>query len=158
MADDRQTAIHEAGHAVVGRAVGVPCGEVTIEAETPDDLGHSVMLDPRFSWERGDGAKRPIVEAFCIALYAGAEAERFILGTTNVGDGVDCDRATKCLAWVGLPGASYEGDDVFDRHEARLRARARSAVVEHRAAIERVATALVEHRTLSGDQVDGLIR
>ncbi|MFD1982644.1 hypothetical protein ACFSOZ_08140 [Mesorhizobium newzealandense] len=108
----------------------------------------AIMLDPRFHWERGDGAKRPIVEAFCIALYAGAEAERIILGTSDVGESVDCERATACLAWLGLRGASYVGDDVFDRHEARLRAKARLAVIQHRGAIERVAAALVEHLSL----------
>jgi hypothetical protein len=132
---------------------------VTIEPDGDDHLGYSVMDDPRFSWQRGDGAKRPIVEAFCIALYAGAEAEKFILGSVDIGDGVDCDRAMNCLAWLGLPGASYVGDDVFDRHEARLRAKARLAVIQqHRAAIERVAAALMEHGSLSADQVVALIR
>ncbi|MDG4898301.1 hypothetical protein P9272_32730 [Mesorhizobium sp. WSM4976] len=131
---------------------------MTIEPDGDDHLGYSVMDDPRFSWQRGDGPKRPIVEAFCMALFAGAEAEKFFLGSVDIGDGVDCDRATNCLAWLGLPGASYVGDEVFDRNEARLRAKARVAVIQHRAAIQRVAAALVEHRTLSGDQVDALIR
>lgn len=156
-ATDYQTAIHEAGHAVVGRALGVTCGDVSIDAEGDDHLGHSVMDDPRFSWERGDGAKRPIADAFCIALYAGAEAERIILGTADVGEGVDCERATACMAWAGVRGASFVDDEAFDRNEARLRQRARQEIMRRRATIERVAAALVERRRLTNDQVTALI-
>jgi len=41
----RHTAIHEAGHAVIGRALGIPCGHVTIEADA-DSSGHGIVPDP----------------------------------------------------------------------------------------------------------------
>ena len=159
MDHERQTAVHEAGHAVIGRALGVTCHDVSIVPDRPsEDLGYSVMDDPRFSWERGDGPKRPLAEAFCIALYAGAEAERLILGTSDVGDGVDCERATDCLTWAGVRGATFVGDDAYDSREAALRARARLEVMRRRAVIERVADALLIHGTLTGEQVDALLR
>ena len=154
---DHQTAVHEAGHAVIGRALNVVCGEVSIDPDDEDHLGYSAMSDPRFSWERGDGPKRALAEAFCVALYAGAEAERVILGTADVGDGVDCDRATSCLAWAGVRGATFVGDDAYDRAETRLRSKARQQVISHRAAVQRVAGALLLSRKLSGEQVDAVI-
>ena len=46
MVDDLlHIAVHEAGHAVIGRVLGMECGPVTI---VPDDdsLGHSITFDP----------------------------------------------------------------------------------------------------------------
>lgn len=76
---------------------------VSIDPDTENDFGYAVIDDPRFSWERGDGPRRLAADAFCVALYAGAEAERIILGSVEVGDGVDCDRATQCMgSWRHL--------------------------------------------------------
>lgn len=122
---------------------------MSLEPDTPDELGYSVIGDPRFSWERGDGPKRAACDAFCIALYAGAEAERLILGTAEVGDGIDRDRAQSCMTWAGVRGATFVGDDAYDRNEARLRARAKIEVFRQRGAIERVAAALIGKTTPS---------
>lgn len=97
--------------------------------------------------------KRSHAEAFAIALYAGAEAERFFLGTTDVGDSADVERAMSALAWGGVRGATFVGDEAFDRAEARLRAEAARLVRFHSAAIRSAAQRLIEHGKLGADQV-----
>jgi hypothetical protein len=137
-------AVHEAGHAVIGRVLGLACGEATIEPSTDsENLGYAVISNPLQHWERGEGPRRPLAEAFCISLYAGAEAERLIVGSNPVGDGTDCERGTAAMNAVGVRGASYVADDAYDRYEARLRGRATGLVRQYRRAIERVADALL---------------
>src|SRR4051812_43460065 len=92
-----EASIHEAGHAIVARVLGISAGEVSIKRDDGKTLGHSVFADPRFNWERGDGPKAKAANNFAIALYAGAEAERCIAQSDEVGDGPDCESATACL-------------------------------------------------------------
>ena len=135
--DRTATAYHEAGHAVIARVLGLPCGRVTIVGADEDELGHAVVGDPIRTWERGDGPRRPLVEASCISLYAGVEAERVILGQQDSGDDFDSDKATSLIKIIGVRGASYVGDDVWDRYEARLRRRSNELVRIHQRQIER---------------------
>ena len=150
-------AIHEAGHAVIGRMLGLPCGDVTTEPSDDQELGHAVVGDPIRDWCRGDGPRRPLVEASCVSLYAGAEAERIIVGSADVGDGPDCSKATSLISIIGLRGAAFVGDDVWERYEARLRRKAATLVTKHTEQIERVARALMEHGKLTDEQVNELI-
>lgn len=52
----RHTAVHEAGHAVVGRVLGLDCGVVSIEINRTDrEAGHAIIADPSVTlsgWER----------------------------------------------------------------------------------------------------------
>ena len=73
------------------------------------------------------------------------------------GDGEDQARAAAALKDVGVRGASYVGDDVWERYEANLRRKARTLVSQHRASIERVASALLERGTLQADEIDALV-
>ncbi len=50
----RSAAYHEAGHAVVGRMLGLCCGKVAIVVDG-DDLGYAIIENPLQRWERGDG-------------------------------------------------------------------------------------------------------
>ena len=136
-----ETAVHEAGHAVIARVLGIPAGEVTIRPTQDHSLGHSVFADPRFDWRRGDGSKARAANAFAVALFAGAEAERILLESQVVGGGVDQECATACLAWAGaVRSASFVGDEHFDRHEANLRKKSVELVLKYRPQIE-----LLEH-------------
>ena len=155
--DRTATAYHEAGHAVIARVLGLPCGRVTIVGADEDELGHAVVGDPIRTWERGDGPRRPLVEASCISLYAGVEAERVILGQQDSGDDFDSDKATSLIKIIGVRGASYVGDDVWDRYEARLRRRSNELVRIHQRQIERVAKALQERGTLESEEVDAML-
>jgi hypothetical protein len=138
--------------------LGIFAQEVSIKGIAGETLGHSIFNDPRFSWQRGDGPKTKAANNFAIALFAGAEAERCIALSNEMGDGPDCERATACLAWSGaVRGALFVGDDAFDRHEARLRKKAADLVRLHRSTIEAVATMLLQKETLSGDEVDAML-
>jgi len=101
-------AFHEAGHAVIGRMLQLSCGEATI-VQDGDDVGGAYITNPLHQWEPGDGLRRPLVDGFCIALYAGAEAERVLLGAVDGGDETDCERATDALKQIGIPGAACIG-------------------------------------------------
>jgi hypothetical protein len=155
---DYTTAIHEAAHAVIGRVLGLPCGAVSVRgSEDGKELGHAVVVDPVRVWRRGDGARRPMVEASCACLYAGAEAERVILGLEATGDESDRDRATSLIRIVGVRGASGVQDDAWHRYEAKLRGRAAAFVAKHRATIERVAASLLARGSLSGREVNAIM-
>lgn len=152
-------AIHEAGHAVIGRVVGGVVGGVTIIGDDEHEAGHAVADQPRLYWERGDGPKRVLAEAYCISCYAGAEAERILLGiSAPEGDCGDVWLAEIHITWGGLArGAVFLGDDAYDRCEARLRRRTRLLVSTHRDAIIAVAEALEARRTLTRAEVDGIV-
>lgn len=150
------TAFHEAGHAVIGRKLGLACGEATIIADD-ESLGGAIVGNPLRTWERGDGSRRALVDAFCITLFAGAEAERLFSQETHCGDEEDRERITGILKEVGISGASYVGDDIWERYETRLQRQARNQVRLHRIEIERVAEALFERGTLTSDEIAGML-
>jgi predicted DNA-binding transcriptional regulator AlpA len=153
----RRAAYHEAGHAVIARLLKLSCGHVTIIPEEPTEVGHVVFDDPMVGWTRGDGRKKSLADAFCIALFAGAEAEKRMFGTAEVGDNSDCAKATACLHHVSIPGATYVGDHSWERYETRLRARARNLIEVQQDAIEAVAQALLDKGFLRSHEVDDLL-
>ena len=152
------TAIHEAGHAVIGRVLDLPCGYATIIADD-DSAGHAITHDQWVTlghWEDHCGKyhrdEPTALRARIIVLMAGAEAERELLGQCAGGDGQDRRQIT------------FMGDtlmDTFspawDRWETRLRRQTVRLVRRHRKAIERVATALVEKETLAATEIDALM-
>lgn len=154
-------ATHEAAHAVIGRKLGLCCGSVTIVPERfvraikrPHGPGYTMVSDPvlahadigrRFYPKRPEATDQECDEAFCIALYAGAEAERVIYGKREGNDARDRELAARVLG----PGARAI--------EPELRARANELVREHRGAIEWVAKALLQRRTLYPIQVNAVI-
>jgi ATP-dependent Zn protease len=149
------TAVHEAGHAVIGRALGLACGPATIIRDG-NELGHAIVEDPLRTWQRGDGPRRRLLESHCITLYAGAEAEREILGTELVGDGADRDKAEMCIyqSNVRITGVQYLRDAAWVRYAEALRARARRLVRARREQIEAVAKAVHIHHHLSGEEIN----
>ena len=148
------TAFHEAGHAVIGRKMKLACGEATIIPDANDgSLGGAIIANPLRDWERGEGPRRALADAFCIALFAGAEAERLLSPAIHCGDDEDRRRVTGVLSDIGVSGASYVGDDIWERYEGRLQRRARDLVRVHRIEIGRVAQALIERGTLPADEV-----
>ncbi len=101
--------------------------------------------------------RRKLAEAFCIALYAGAEAEHAFAPSEHAGDDEDRERATEALKRVGVPGAQYVGDEGWERREALLRRRANMLVRRYSSKIERVAAALLITGSLESDAVDAIV-
>ena len=130
MSQLHHVAIHEAGHAIIARVLGITINWVTI---IPSDgfLGQCSMR-----WE-------PYARRYILALMAGHEAELEFLGSGN-NDRADHELIAQAVRCQGL-------------HEAPLRRQARRLVREHRILIERVAGALLERQTLTAHEVGELL-
>ena len=137
-------AVHEAGHAVIGSALGVPCAYVTVvpQLEKPES-GCAAVLDPEQLWRIGERLRGPDAARtwHMMVLMAGAEAERELFQRESKGDGGDL----KSLLLID--GSTPERLARGRRHAVRL-------VYRHRAAVERVASALVEYGALHVDEID----
>lgn len=151
VADPRRTAIHEAAHAVIGRAMTMACGHATIVADE-NSSGHAITHDPysvMWEWEK-IGKYRDIESVYrgrIVTFLAGAVAEEVILGQCQGGDG---DDQYQCQLMAGAAG--------FDaRYVERLRCQTVRAVKHHRALIVTVADALERHGMLSGEAIDDLV-
>ena len=101
------TALHEAGHAVIGRVLGIRCGHATILADE-DLAGHSLAAPPHEFlerwWHNLGRYYREEAAAFharIMTYMAGAEAERVLLGACNGGDGNDLGE----IAWMAPMGS-----------------------------------------------------
>jgi hypothetical protein len=120
-------AIHEAGHSVAARLMGLPCGAA------------SVWPDPLAEFSRSCG------EHSVCALMAGAVAESLILGDYDeIGVMVDWRRASALMDDLGCD------DDALWRLTFDLMA-------EHCGLIVRLAIKLFHARWLSGDEIDALV-
>jgi hypothetical protein len=151
------TACHEAGHAVIGRVLGLLCGGVTIEPDD-DSIGHAIIRDPWLTiqdWEDRKHFRDP-ASAFrgtIMARMAGREAELEILGAQ--GDEGHNDDDERQIARL-MEDAEPWGDP--DRFKTRLRAKTRGLVSRHRQSIERVVRALLNRGELASAVVDVLTR
>lgn len=158
MDDARHTAIHEAGHAVIGRVLTMVCGDASVVADD-DSAGHSVTADPMMildAWDRrgkwrGDGmGTRSVFVGRILTLMAGAEAEEEILGRCEGGDADD-------RYWIGLMLHEIEPEAAHDALEARLRRAARSLARRHRSDIVRVAASLASKGAMTGEEIDAML-
>jgi hypothetical protein len=122
-------AVHEAGHSVAARLMGLPCGAA------------SVWPDPLAEFSRSCG------EHSVVALMAGAVAESLVLGDYDeIGVMVDWRRASARVVDLG----HFDGG-------AALWAWTFDFLAPHQRLIERVATELMDAPWLSGDQIDALL-
>jgi hypothetical protein len=155
--DLQHVAIHEAGHAVIARALMLSCGPVSIEADWSDmSAGFAIIDDPQLiieQWERVGKFRdlRSVSIGRIIAMMAGAEAEIEILGLCEGGDGEDRRQIRFMLDDITPDQAP------FDRVERRLRSWTRVLIQKHRRAIERVAALLLERKSLRAEDVDEML-
>ena len=153
----KQTAYHEAGHAVVGRVLTLACGRATIRPNYDEgEAGHAITEDPYEcvdQWrKRGKVRDNPnaVYHARIMAYMAGTEAEMELLGLKVVGDGDDRHQ-------IELMAEEFSRTGNWERLEPRLRAMTRMLVRRHRARIERVAKALLAKTSLSAKAIDKLV-
>lgn len=153
----RDTAYHEAAHAVVGRALGLICGSATI-APSGDEAGHAILCDPwdaLAKWEAMGRyrSERTAQIGYAIANMAGAEGPAELLGSTGpAGDEWDRRQAGACI------DSLTAGDgEAFDRYACRLRRFAQQLVRRHSDAIERVAAELLKANVLNASQINAII-
>jgi ATP-dependent Zn protease len=150
----RALAYHEAGHAVIGRVLQMPCGSATI---VPDDdaAGHSITNNPMSSvhyWEMRGRYRdyKTGLRAMIIAHMAGRAAEIEFFGDCQGGDGDDRHQ-------IAEMAASLVRDQDWPRWEARLLHHTATLVARHRVKIGRLASALMERGTLTPDEIDALL-
>jgi ATP-dependent Zn protease len=167
------TACHEAGHAVIGRVLGLLCGSATV---VPDAVGFgcTTVKSPLATLDEWDARGRSrfngrdlrsIYRAYVMELMAGREAAELCCGSGGsfVGDSDDIQQIDNLiyrtyhldLSYFGLPPCNLSGD--FSRLD-RLRKATRGLCIRHREKIERVAQALIKHRTLSPEAIEALMR
>jgi hypothetical protein len=164
--DVEATAFHEAGHAVVGRALGRPVAEVFISANG----GGGCRAVPARPWAEGDAAQAKLLNAIVSGLHPSARArEIFYPNLVSLAAGGIAQRR------AGLDRRF--GYDADDRHKietvaaavtespadarqliAEVERRAEQLVGLHWCAIAALARELARHRTLSADQIDRVLR
>jgi hypothetical protein len=132
-----EVAVHEAGHSVVGRLLGLPCGSATIR----DGHGRS--------WCRRDGGRNSI-----LVTLAGRSASEVILGfASDPGCQADDDKALALVEAGGIGDRLQAWDAVTDRL-----GECHALIRQHRATIAMVALGLLAKGTLTGDEIDQLIQ
>lgn len=149
---DSEIALHEAGHAVLEVVLGIGCKSVTIvpggkfagETRHPGEHGHHD--------DDVENRRDFIAESFWLrnatASYAGAEALRQS-GISNYV--VDAEHDIREAAYA-ISKITDDDETVGALHIVAQR-RCRALVEHYRPEIERVAKALVDSRTLTGEQV-----
>ena len=149
--DTRHTAIHEAGHAVIGRVVGMVCGYATIRAGR-NSSGHAITADPyeiASGWEFAGKFRglKSIVVGRIMTFQAGSEAEVVALGECPGGD--EDDRYQVAL----MADAGEFGQDKVEK----LRRQTRHLVTRHQETIKTVADRLIDLKRLGARQIDLLV-
>lgn len=156
---ERGTAYHEAGHAVALLVQGLHVEQVSIRAE--DDYNGSCVQPSLLMYNVTSKRERKALARRCIiSSYAGIEAERLIDPDAPEWHGQwDFQNAFEISReYVVLPRAcAHVGDDLHDAFLLRLRREARGLVGRHRPLIDRLATALLRARTLTGDQARAVL-
>lgn len=136
------------------------CGGATIVPdEAEGEAGHSVTADPmailgewdrRGKWRGTDMGTASVFRGRILTVMAGGEAEAEFFGECEGGDADDRHQVALMLYEIAE-------EETHDRLEARLRRMARMLVRRHRADVERVAAALLERETLTGEQIDAML-
>jgi ATP-dependent Zn protease len=127
MLDRDAISIHEAGHAVISRVLQLPSGKAVIDGEQPG----AYLTD--------DGGLASLLTAL-----AGSAAEVELLGYASAG-GVDGDRP-KVLRLLDTLHLDCDSCWLVTRQLVEL----------HRDRIAAVAAALLQHGSLSGEEIDQL--
>jgi ATP-dependent Zn protease len=169
MERERYTAFHEAGHAVIGRVLGLVCGAATI---VPDarGVGCATTKSPLATLDAWDARGRcrynghdlkSVYRAYIMELMAGREAAELCCGPGGdfIGDGGDIRQIETLIhRTYDLDRESWPSPPVGDFDLDRLRKATRGLCIRHREKVERVAQVLIKHRTLSPEAIDSFMR
>lgn len=141
---ERDTAQHEAGHAVADYRLGFGVLQTSI-LPADGNLGHEL---PMGGWDDTDSAER-----YVISLLAGFAAELEFdpsrMKQARLGACQDFEDATSVVERLAPPDPR--------RHMKDLLHRAFDLVRQNRAAIDALAAELIAHRTLPGDEVEFIV-
>jgi hypothetical protein len=173
--DDWRTALHEAGHVVVGRALGEEVGGCTI-IEGPDYGG--LTWGPKGNSSRLSSVdEKPDICAQIAASMPGFgeprvnAAEVFTLCHVRVvdlcaGTAAETLLHPACAPWIAhsdirearkIASMVCTSASAVDAYLAFGAAEAKALIIEHRAAVWAIAEALMIERTLNSEQIDTII-
>lgn len=167
-ADRRVAAVHEAGHCVAYREVGMQIASASI---IPRGASGG---ETRAAGRRPEFPTRADLDAGVMILLAGRAAEEAILGAASTGAVADLAVATRALAEghaahglgatllhrsdaAGSLAYDRELRDIVEADLSRLYARSLAAMRRRRADVERIAEALLVRRFLTGEDVAALV-
>ncbi len=155
-------ALHEAGHAVVARLLGIEVDSVTTVSQGIAGGVTRTAVPSSFP-------NRAEIEDYVTMLLAGRAAD-VVLGSkgAHAGAAMDLSAAVTLLTrahsewglFGSLAPAAVDAHELLgkvEQHLQRLLDRARRLVQSHRKAVKLLARTLVEQRLLSGAEVDALI-
>jgi hypothetical protein len=137
---DAESAVHEAGHAIVGHLLGLQVRKVTACALPSQDRDGYEVRTPFCQAQLPDPVD-PLVHATWIV--AGKAATTVLLGVEERGDGFD-NRALEALA-----DRAHLAPPHLARLEGQARQRAAQLVRRHEAAVRSLADRLLERPVLS---------
>jgi hypothetical protein len=157
------TAIHEAGHAVIARVLGLPCGNVEIGLRGKAN-GLCVIADPQDTlgaWHVAGKTHRTLQtaqRAKIITYMAGGSAEEECIGRSRGGDFDDlfC-AATLILSLIGDENEYPDGLTEGEGYQRRLRIVTDHLVRRHRKSIEGLARVLLLERIMTDKRVRSVI-
>ena len=150
----RRVAVHEAGHAVIGRVLGLECGQVFVDAEILLVISSTASRRSREFRAATPRRHRPIdmIERYqIIGSMAGAEAEVAILGDCDGGDAADRRDIGHMLEDLRVD------DDRRAAWERRLRRWTMALCRRHVDQIKRLAEARMRNDCMSDEEVRRVI-
>ncbi|MGI3902263.1 MAG: hypothetical protein ACRYGP_29960 [Janthinobacterium lividum] len=156
--DPWHTAVHEAGHAVIGRKLGLDMGQASV-LQDDDAAGHSIVGDPYVTldrwWHEGRTHREfgSVVRARVMMLMAGAEVEIAILGRMQMVDSDTLDGEDR--REIDRVMENHPGDPAGDADRlVRMRRVTRRLALRHLEEIERIAAVLLERGVVPGHELD----
>lgn len=151
------TAYHEAGHAAVSAYFELGPNSVTIQ-RGDDTLGSST--DPGIAMFDYDSrsTRSQTIRQMIMVCYAGLLAEMLFDPNAQA----ELSQGDETLAWnllsdVSVRHCSYVGDEVYVAALERLRRKAQKLVRSLWPEIEALAQALLTRKTLSKEEVEGIV-
>ena len=164
-----QTAVHEAGHAVVAYVLGLACKELALThdqvAET-GAYGYATGPNPVYGYSHGSERDRQTaMRDECVACCGGLAAEHVLFGVPLSTENENAQADFRNILQferdgLRVPGKKWGGsvgDDDTWRYIDRSLLKARRLVLRHQDAIEQLAKRLVDRRRLDGDVVKQLL-
>ncbi len=187
-AEQRNTAVHESGHALVARLIP---GTDPVHKVTIIPRGRALGLTQQLPTEDKYSMNIDAVLSTIAVLMGGRAAEETVFGTYTTGAGNDIERATELARkmiceWgmskkLGPVSFGKQNDQVFLGRDMNTRGdyseqtaieidreirdiiaqqyeRCMTLLADNRDALDRMSEALLEYETLDGAEVDKLIR
>ncbi|HKU70478.1 MAG TPA: AAA family ATPase [Burkholderiales bacterium] len=173
--DRRRIAVHEAGHALVAKLLDVGIVEKVSILKRGRALGATLVTSDDEALLQSE----PQMRARMIMLLGGRAAEALVLGSASTGAANDLERVSSLayrmvaefgfssdigpFSYAGLPDrerrASVHPETIAEAREIikGLERECARLLEAHRAALDRLTAHLIEHETVSGQEVDACL-